>query len=125
MTRPLYFIGDKTNLRVKTGVDNFVVRYFVKSTGAHSQRSGDANTKLSNQVQHTNKILFFFLAYNTDMKTKPLQDMALKSFSPSSSSVSYTGKADGTTEVTRPLYFIEDKTNLHVKTGVDNFVVRY
>ena len=59
------------------------------------------------------------------MKTKPLQDMALKSFSPSSSSVSYTGKADGTTEATRPLYFIGDKTNLRVKTGVDNFVVRY
>ena len=48
MTRPLYFIEDKTNLRVKTGVDNFVVRYFfVESTGAHSQRRGDANTKLS------------------------------------------------------------------------------
>ena len=59
------------------------------------------------------------------MKTKPLQYMTLKSFSPSSSSVSYTGKADGTTEVIRPLYFIEDKTNLRVKTGVDNFVVRY
>ena len=57
------------------------------------------------------------------MKTKPLQYMTLKSFSPSSSSVSYTGKADGTTEVTRPLYFISDKTNLCVKTGVDNVVV--
>ena len=64
-------------------------------------------------------------AYNSDMTTKPLQDMALKSFSPCSSSVSYSGKADGTTEVTRPLYFIGDKTNLRVKTGVDNFVVRY
>ena len=42
-------------------------------------------------------------AYNRDMTTKPLQDMALKSFSPSSSSVSYTGKADGTTEMTRLL----------------------
>ena len=54
--------------------------------------------------------------YNTDMKTKLLQDIALKSFSPSSSSVSYTGKADGTTEMTRPLYFIGDKTNLRVKS---------
>ena len=59
------------------------------------------------------------------MKTKPLQYMTLKSFSPSSSSVSYTGKADGTTEVTRPLYFIEDKTNLRVKIGVNNFVIRH
>ena len=49
------------------------------------------------------------------MKTKPLQDMVLKSFSPSSSLVSYTGKADGTTEVTRPLYFVGDKTNLRVQ----------
>ena len=61
----------------------------------------------------------------TDMKTKLLQYMTLKSFSPSSSSVSYTGKADGTTEVTQPLYFIGDKTNLRGKTGVDNFVVQY
>ena len=57
-------------------------------------------------------------AYNTDMKTKPLQDIALKSFSPSSSSVSYTGKADGTTELTRLFYFIGDKTKLRIKTGV-------
>ena len=59
------------------------------------------------------------------MKTKPLQDKVLKSFSPSSSSVSYTGNADGTTEVTLPLYFFGDKTNLRVKTGLDNFVVQY
>ena len=59
------------------------------------------------------------------MKTNPLQDMALKSFSPSSSSVSYIRKADRTTEVTRPLYFVGDETNLHVKTGVDSFVVWY
>ena len=57
------------------------------------------------------RIYLTCIVYITDMETKPLQDMTLKSFSPSSSSVSYTG-TNFRKEITRAI----DKGFFNVNT---------